>query len=226
MFAAFIVGGAGITVLYHVLVRQRDPVRDAGIAAFARKLGLSYFAADPFDLLRLPFELIRTGGQAMILNVVSGEFRGMAITAFEYRRFSRERVGDKERPWAFSCVIAALPTSASEVVIERQSADAFQLGRSISRAPRIQTESVEFDRAFAVHARDPRFALSLRPRSDGMVPDVPRGLELRVLWKSAAVLLALGGGRPGRSSYGHDARSTRQDSRCRPRFRCVRVHPD
>jgi hypothetical protein len=161
MFAAFILGGAGITVLYHVLVRQRDPARDAGIAAFAKRLGLSYSAVDPFDLLRLPFELIRTGGQAMILNVVSGEFRGMALTAFEYRRFSRERVGDKERPWAFSCVMAALPISASEVVIERQSADAFQLGRSISRAPQIQTESVEFDRAFAVHARDPRFALSL-----------------------------------------------------------------
>lgn len=161
MFAVFILGGAGITVLYHVLVRQRDTVRDAGIADLARRLGLSYSAADPFDLLRLPFELIRTGGQAMVLNVVSGEFRGMAITAFEYRRFSREKVGDKERPWAFSCVMAALPISASEVVIERQSPDAFQLGRSISRAPRIQTESVEFDRAFAVHARDPRFALSL-----------------------------------------------------------------
>jgi hypothetical protein len=161
MFAAFIVGGAGITVAYHLLVRQRDSVRDKGISDLARRLGLSYSAADPFDLLRLPFELIRTGGQAMILNVVFGELRGMPTTAFEYRRFSRERVGDKERPWAFSCVMAGLPISASELVIERQSADAFQLGRSISRAPRIQTESGEFDRAFAVHARDPRFALSL-----------------------------------------------------------------
>jgi len=97
----------------------------------------------------------------MIMNVVWGEFREMALTAFEYRRFSRETVNGRERPWAFSCVMATLPVSASEVVIERQATDAYQLGRSISRAPLIQTESVEFDRAFLVHARDERFALSL-----------------------------------------------------------------
>jgi hypothetical protein len=127
----------------------------------AVRLGLRYSAQDPLDLGRLRFELVRSGGPALIQNVVWGEYRQMPITAFEYRRMSRESVGGKERPWAFSCVMAALPISATEVVIERQAGDAYQLGRSIHRAPRIETESVEFDRAFAVHATDPRFALSL-----------------------------------------------------------------
>jgi hypothetical protein len=160
-FVVVILGAAGITVLYHVLIRQRDPVRDKRMSDLAGRLGLRYSAKDSLDLGRLPFELVRSGGPALIQNVVWGEYRQMPITAFEYRRLSREQVGGKERPWAFSCVMTALPISASEVVIERQSADAYQLGRSISRAPLIQTESVEFDRAFAVHARDLRFALSL-----------------------------------------------------------------
>jgi hypothetical protein len=154
-------GAIAITVFYNVFVRQRDPARDRGISDLARKLDLRYSSTDPFDLLRLPFELIRTGGQAMVLNVVWGELQGMPLTAFEYRKFSRETVNDRERPWAFSCVMGTLPVNASEVVIEREAPDAYRLGRSISRAPAVQTESVEFDRTFSIHARDERFALSL-----------------------------------------------------------------
>lgn len=163
-----------IIVVGNVALRWRDRLRERSYGVLARRLGLRYSADDPFELDRLPFELLRTGGAAKVTNVAWGDVHGLPVTAFEYRRLSRETMDKGEIPWAFSCVMTTLAIVAPQLKIERQSEEAYQLGRAIGAAERVRTESNEFERAFQIRCDDRRFALALLdPAVMGWLLDTP-----------------------------------------------------
>jgi hypothetical protein len=135
-------------------IRTQPRRRSAEAAAY--ELGLRFSAADPFDLIDLPFALFnRLASVRGLENVMYGTWRGLEVKLFDYwyARSSDPSIDDTER---FTCLIISLGTSWPSLLIEPETAAARLAGRITLKE--IEFESEAFNRAFTVRGDDPRFA--------------------------------------------------------------------
>jgi hypothetical protein len=137
--------------------------RAAEIPAIASKAGLQFSASDPFACTRVRFQLFCKGDGRGAENVLWRESDdGRVFRVFDYWYYT-ERKDDYGRVHKtykrFSCAMALVGSSWPDIVIVREGA----LDKVLSAVSGgdIDFESEEFNRLFAVHCRDRRFASAL-----------------------------------------------------------------
>jgi uncharacterized protein DUF3137 len=136
--------------------------RRAAFVAFAAQHGFEYSARDPFDLTAWPFRLFTRGEGQGAENVMWGEWRGVAITAFDYWYYTEQQNsrGQRSRSYRrFSCAMVEVSASFPHLEVSREgllSALADRLGLED-----IELESPEFNRRYNVRAADRQFAYTL-----------------------------------------------------------------
>jgi hypothetical protein len=149
-FVAFLVW---IDRTYRVEPRRR------AMAAEARRLGLRFTARDRTGIRSMAFDLLRRPAAVRdVTNVVSGTWRGVSVTAFEFRWANDD---DEE---LYTCVIAPVPVQWPSLVLKAETG-ASLVAQDVGLAQDIELEWEEFNRAFRVRSPDRRFAISvLDPR--------------------------------------------------------------
>jgi hypothetical protein len=136
--------------------------RRLGFQTIGRQFGLDYSLQDPFGLLGLPFALFRKGDGRGIENVLSGDWHGVEVRAFDYWYFeeSTDSQGRTSRSYSrFDCAIVPIDAACPELSIGHETfltrlADALSFHD-------IEFEDEGFNRAFNVRASDPKFANDL-----------------------------------------------------------------
>jgi hypothetical protein len=112
----FVILLLGIIVAVYVVadVLWRRSRRRA-VAAEARRLGLAFSAKDPFDVLEMPFALIRRSRRTFreVENVLWGHWRDLEVRTFDYAYQESE---EEWRP--FTGVMKAVADGWTTLVIE------------------------------------------------------------------------------------------------------------
>ena len=140
--------------------RRRGLMRADGVA---RRAGLSYSDVDPFDSTRVAFPLFRKGDDRGAENVMWRPGEGIPrARAFDYWYDveRRDEYGNvrRTRYW-HSCAVALVGGSWPLITIEPETV-VDRIGHHVG-LPDIELESEEFNRTFAVHCEDRRFATTL-----------------------------------------------------------------
>ncbi len=133
--------------------------RRQGFATMARQLGLEYSAEDPFGLLGRPFALFERGDGRGIENVLSGDWQGVSVRAFDFWYYdtSTDSNGNTSKTYhRFDCAIVPVDASCPRLTIDHETvltrlADAVALRD-------IEFESEAFNRAYNVKGKDRAFA--------------------------------------------------------------------
>jgi hypothetical protein len=153
----FVIFLLGIFVAVYVVadvVRGRS--RRRAMAAEARRLGLAFSGKDPFDVLKMPFALIRRSRRTFreVENVLWGHWRDLEVRTFDYA------YQESEDEWRrFTGAMAAVAGGWPTLVIEPghlAGSPAHLLGLG-----GIEFESERFNRTFQVRCADRRFANAL-----------------------------------------------------------------
>jgi hypothetical protein len=137
--------------------------RAAAIPAIAARAGLQYSSGDPFDCTRVSFRLFTKGDGRGAENVLWRDADdGHVFRVFDYW-FYVERRDDYGRVHKtyhrFSCAMALIGSAWPEIAIVREGLVDKMLN-AVSGGD-IDFESEEFNRLFAVHCTDRRFASAL-----------------------------------------------------------------
>ena len=152
---AVLVAAAFIAFLWWLNRVYRVEPRQRAMAAEARRLGLRFTPEGRAEIRSMTFDLLRSPAAVRdVTNVVSGTWRGVSVTAFEFRRANDD---DEE---LFTCAMAPVPAGWPALVVTsetRLSLAASDAGISTD----IELESEEFNRTFRVRSPDRRFATTV-----------------------------------------------------------------
>jgi hypothetical protein len=158
LFASFaVLAVAAAAASWYLTQRRRQE-----LAVMARQLGLDFSPEDAQGCLGLPFALLQEGDERGTENVMWGTWQGMTLRGFDYWYCdeSTDAKGHRSKTYhRFSCAVTEMAAACSPVRIVREDvltrlADAIGL-RDIA------FELEEFNRAFNVTSKDPRFANAL-----------------------------------------------------------------
>ena len=149
-----VVVAAVVGISYHLKQKRRQD-----FATMGRQLGLEYSAEDPFGLLGWPFALFERGDGQGIENVLSGDWQGVPVKAFDFWYYdnSTDSNGHTSRTYhRFDCAIVPVDASCPQLTIDHENvltrlADAVALRD-------IELESEAFNRAYNVKGKDRAFA--------------------------------------------------------------------
>jgi hypothetical protein len=133
-----------------------DHPRKNALEVEAKRLGLSYSAKDPFDIMRYPFALFRRtrrqyGG---VDNVMWGTWRRLEVRLFDYEY----SINDDDIRY-LSCVVAAIPQGWPTLVIQPET-----LVTTIADHVALHDIAFEleaFNRLYEIRCEDRRFAGAL-----------------------------------------------------------------
>jgi hypothetical protein len=151
----FILTLAVIVAVYVVVDVLWASSRRRALAAEARRLGLAFSAKDPFDVLGMPFALIRRSRHTFreAENVLWGRWRDLEVRVFDYA------YQESEDEWRrFTGTMTAVPEGWPALVIEPGHLAA---SSSLTGLRSIEFESERFNRTFRVRCADRRFANAL-----------------------------------------------------------------
>ncbi|MEN6544781.1 MAG: hypothetical protein ABFE07_01965 [Armatimonadia bacterium] len=128
----------------------------------ASRLGLQFEAKDPFDTpSRQRKQFFREGHSQRAYNVMYGDYKGVRVRCFDYRM--TEGDGRTSGTSFFTCLLVATPVRFYPLGIRPETA-----GDRVNRllgVHDLQFESAEFNRQFAVHCTNERFAYDvIHPR--------------------------------------------------------------
>ncbi len=158
-FLIVLLVGLGIALAIYSAVAARK--RREALFELATRLGLA-FDPSPSPLLAERFGFLNQlaqGSNRYAFNVLSGQFRGNEVLAFDYHyeTYSTDSKGNRTtNHHYFSFFILLLPASFPELRITREN-----LFTKIAEAfgyEDINFESAEFSRAFCVRSKDKKFA--------------------------------------------------------------------
>jgi hypothetical protein len=151
-----VMGVGGIAGMLRLKRRQEA-------ASVAARAGLQYSAADPFDCARVSFHLFRKGDGRGADNVMWWEpGDGHVFRVFDYWFYDehRDQYGRTSKTYHRStCAMALVGSAWPEIQIVREGIAAKMLSHVAGGD--IDFESEEFNRTFAVHCPDRRFASAL-----------------------------------------------------------------
>jgi hypothetical protein len=156
-----IVGVVAVIVVLAVLGYINAQKRRQAMLELAARLGLRFDPGNDRDLARRYsfLDKLRAGSNRYAFNILSGDYQGHGVTAFDYH-YETHSTDSKGRRQThhhyFSCFILRLPRSFPELVIGREGffskiAQAFGYDD-------IDFESHEFSRKFCVRSPDKKFA--------------------------------------------------------------------
>jgi hypothetical protein len=156
-----IVGVVAVIVVLAVLGYINAQKRRQAMLELAAWLGLRFDPGNDRDLARRYsfLDKLRAGSNRYAFNILSGDYQGHGVTAFDYH-YETHSTDSKGRRQThhhyFSCFILRLPRSFPELVIGREGffskiAQAFGYDD-------IDFESHEFSRKFCVRSPDKKFA--------------------------------------------------------------------
>ena len=158
LFVVAVCVGLGVAVVQWAL-RQR---RREDLAAVAARHGLQHSALDPFGCTRVAFPLFRKGDGRTAENVVwRDRADGLPIRAFDFSYYTERRddAGNVVRSHKhFSCVMAQVDGAWPEASITREGI--LEKALDLVGLGDIELESDEFNRLFALHSPDRRFAVT------------------------------------------------------------------
>jgi hypothetical protein len=129
--------------------------REQQFRAVAAQRNWTYYEDDPFGTLGLDFEIFGRGHDNKVLNVLVGaDEQGKELRVFDYV-YTTGSGNSREIHW-WTCVTLALGGLLPSLSISHDNV----LNRMADAVTHhdIQLESEEFNRRFAVHSNDPRFA--------------------------------------------------------------------
>src|SRR5881409_1018968 len=154
-----LVGGVTLVGLIAYLSYLSKKKRRLGFQTMARQLGLSYSPEDPFGLLGQPFSLFQKGDGQGIENVLSGEWQGLDVRAFDfwYYEESTDSKGSTSRSYyRFDCAIVPIAAACPELLIDHETF-LTRLAGALSFHD-IEFEDETFNKAFNVRGNDRKFA--------------------------------------------------------------------
>lgn len=150
-----LVAAAFIAFLWWLNRVFRVEPRQRAMAAEGRRLGLRFAARDETGIRAMPFDLLRRPAAVRdVTNVLSGTWRGVSITAFEFRWANDD---DEE---LYTCVIAPVPVEWPSLVLKAETRVS-RVAQDVGVAQDIELEWEEFNRAFRVRSPDRRFAIGV-----------------------------------------------------------------
>ncbi|HEX6131244.1 MAG TPA: hypothetical protein VF044_05905 [Actinomycetota bacterium] len=158
LFALFAVAAVGAAV-WQWRARQR---RLEGFKLVASRLGLRHSATDPFGILDEPFELLSRGDGRGVEHVLSGEWQGMPVRAFDYWYYdeSTDSKGHTSRSYRrFSCAMTPIDAACSPVSVSPE--NVLTRLADVLTFRDIEFESEAFNRAWNVRSDDAAFAHAL-----------------------------------------------------------------
>ncbi len=153
----FVVAACSIYGAWAAAQRRKD------FETVAVRHGLNHSVEDPFDCTRIAFPLFRRGDGRGAENVMWRDgTNGGPVRAFDYWYYteSRDQHGNVSKTYHyFSCALAQVNGAWPELQIEREGV----LDRVAGALgfDDIDFESDEFNRTYAVHCQDRRFAMAL-----------------------------------------------------------------
>jgi hypothetical protein len=159
LIAILIVLGIALIIWYGWYATKK---RREGLARTAAHLGMQYAEGDPFNLLSLPFVLLRRGAGRGCENVLWGTWEGMDVKEFDYWFYteSRDSKGNRTRSYSyFSCLSTEVTATVPHIAISRESFFG-RLADGLGFRD-FEFELEEFNRAFQVKGPERKFASDL-----------------------------------------------------------------
>jgi hypothetical protein len=143
-----------------MLSRAFNPAgaRREDMAGAAKAVGLQHSPGGRFDLLKLPFSLLKMGDDRWCENVLWGDWQGMPVKEFDYRYVVRtrdEKGNVRKTYYKFSCAVTDIALAGAHLSVTREgilTRVADHMGMQD-----ISFESEDFNRAFNVKG-DRKFA--------------------------------------------------------------------
>ena len=154
-----------------IAVREawRRSARRQALPVIARRAGLDYSEEDPFNCTGVAFPLFRAGDGRTVENVMwrpepSAESRGSGepVRVFDYSYYDefKDQNGQVRRSWHhFSCALVQHNGSWPPLRVSREGL--LDKAEHVLGSGDIDFESEAFNRTFAVHCADRRFASAL-----------------------------------------------------------------
>jgi len=137
--------------------------RNLQMPELAAKAGLQFSASDPFDCTRVSFDLFRKGDGRGAENVMwrePGDGHVYRVFDYWYYRESTDQYGNVSKTYhRCACALALVGSSWPDITICREGV--FEKVISAIGGGDIDFESEEFNRLFAVHCTDRKFASAL-----------------------------------------------------------------
>ena len=152
LFGTLVVAGFGAAWWVGVKRRER-------MSAFARSQGWGYSPRNDMWANRFTGTPFGTGRNRRARNVLTGDFRGHGIAAFDYSYDSND--GDEKKTYSFAVCAVQIPAPMPFVQLTPKTA----LGRFevMLGGQDIELESEDFNRRYRVQARNPKFAYDVLP---------------------------------------------------------------
>ena len=145
------------------IAAARRAQRRQDAAAIAAKVGWQFDAIDPFDCTRIAFQLFRKGDVREATNVMwrdSDDGHTYRVFDFAYWEEHRDEYGRVSKTYhRSSCALALVGSAWPDITIWREGM-LDKVFSAISGGD-IDFESEEFNRLFAVHCEDRKFASAL-----------------------------------------------------------------
>jgi hypothetical protein len=138
---------------------QLKQKRRRELTTMARQFGLEYSREDLSGCLSLPFALLRRGDGRGTENVLTGVWQDTPLLEFDYWYYeeSTDSNGNRTRStYRFSCAATEIDAGLSPLTLGRENV-LTRLADSIGLSD-IQFELEDFNRAFTVKCKDPKFA--------------------------------------------------------------------
>jgi hypothetical protein len=155
--ALVIVGAIAVGVASWYLAKKR---REA-FAAFANAHGLTYSQRDLEGIVDHPFRLFSKGDGRRVENVLSGEWRGNPMRAFDYWYYEESTDSDGNRTkttYRYTCCLLEIEAAFPPLALTRE--NVFTRMADGLGFRDIEFESPDFNKRFQVKAKDRRFAFS------------------------------------------------------------------
>jgi hypothetical protein len=148
---------AGIGLFYFSYVKAKQ--RREEFAAFAAQQGFAYVAADNSLAGRWGGTPFQTGDHWRVLNVLSGQFQGHPMVAFDYSYQTHTTNGKGQRRTTthkFGVVVLQLPAALPNLEVSHEGIFGGAVANALGFGD-LRFESEQFNRAFRVTAQDQRF---------------------------------------------------------------------
>jgi hypothetical protein len=148
---------AGIGLFYVSYIKAKK--RREAFAAFAAQQGFAYVAADNSLAGRWGGTPFQTGDNWRALNVLSGQFQGHPMVAFDYSYQTHTTNGKGQRRTTthkFGVVVMQLPAPLPNLEVSHEGIFGGAVANALGFGD-IRFESEQFNRAFRVTAQDQRF---------------------------------------------------------------------
>jgi len=155
--ALVIAGAIAVGVASWYLAKKR---REA-FAVFANAHGLTYARRDLEGIVDHPFRLFSKGDGRRVENVLSGEWRGNPMRAFDYWYYEESTDSDGNRTkttYRYTCCLLEIEAAFPPLALTRE--NVFTRMADGLGFRDIEFESPDFNKRFQVKAKDRRFAFS------------------------------------------------------------------